>query len=59
MGKEVILKKKAIAKNDIIKILREEILKKDKELERLMRENQLLLNVTYKNAKRKLEEFKK
>jgi len=48
-------KKKAIKKDDIIKILRDEIVKKDKEIERLREENRLLMNVTYKNAKRKLE----
>lgn len=48
-------KKKALKKDDVIMILREELLKKDKEIERLRAENQLLLNVTYKNTKKFLE----
>jgi len=55
--KKVIPKKKPLSKDEVIAILREEIIKKDNELERLKRENVLLLNVTYKNAKRKLEEL--
>ena len=48
--------KKPLKKDEIIKILQEEIIRKDKEIERLETENKLLLNVTYKNAKRRAEE---
>ena len=49
-------KKKPLKKDEIIEILKEEIVRKDKEIERLEAENKLLLNVTYKNAKRRAEE---
>ncbi len=49
-------KKTPLKKDEIIKILREEIVKRDEEIEQLRRENKLLLNVTYKNAKRKMED---
>ena len=52
-------KKKPITKDEIIKILKEEIIRKDKEIEKLREENNLLLNVTYKNTKRKIEEEEK
>ena len=48
-------KKKPLKKDEIIKILKEEILRKDKEIEKLKTENKLLMNVTYKNAKRRIE----
>ena len=48
--------KKPLKKDEIIAILKEEIVRKDKEIEKLRKENQLLMNVTYKNAKRKMEE---
>ena len=49
-------KKKPLKKDEIITILKEEIKRKDKEIEKLRKENELLLNVTYKNTKKKLEE---
>lgn len=49
-------KKKPLKKEEIIEMLKEEIVRKDKEIEKLREENQLLLNVTYKKAKLKLEE---
>lgn len=48
-------KKKPLKKDEIIKMLREELVKRDEEIEKLRRENKLLLDVTYKNAKRKME----
>ena len=50
-------KKKPLSKDEVIKMLREELVRKDEEIERLRNENYLLLNVTYKNAKRKVEEL--
>lgn len=48
-------KTKALKKDEIINILKEEILRKDKEIEKLKAENKILLNVTYKNTKRMIE----
>lgn len=48
--------KKALKKEKIIEMLKEELVRKDKEIEKLREENKLLLNVTYKNTKRKIEE---
>ncbi|MCC7574159.1 hypothetical protein KO361_01045 [Candidatus Woesearchaeota archaeon] len=50
-------KEKPLSKDAVIKLLREEIVRKDGEIERLRKENSLLLNVTYKNAKRRVEEI--
>lgn len=49
-------KKKPLKKEKIIEILKEELIRKDKEIEKLREENKLLMNVTYKQTKRKLEE---
>ena len=49
-------KKKPLSKDKVISMLREELVRKDEEIERLRKENYLLLNVTYKNAKRKVDE---
>lgn len=49
-------KKKPLSKDEIIGMLREELVRKDDEIERLRNENRVLLDVTYKRAKRKLEE---
>jgi len=52
-------KKKPLKKDEIISILREEILKKDAEIEHLKNENKLLVNVAYKNIKNRIEENNK
>lgn len=49
-------KKKPLKKDEIITMLREEIFRKDKEIEKLRNENHLLLNITYKNKKKELEQ---
>jgi hypothetical protein len=49
-------KKKPLSKDEIISMLREELVRKDVEIERLRNENRVLLDVTYKRAKRKIDE---
>lgn len=48
--------KKTLKKEKIIEMLKEELVRKDKEIEKLKEENKLLLNITYKRAKTKIEE---
>ncbi len=48
-------KKKPLKKDEVIKMLKEELIRKDKEIEKLRKENQVLMNLTYKNTKRQLE----
>lgn len=48
---------KELSKDEIIEILREEIRKKEKIIDDISNENKLLLDLTMKNAKRKLEEL--
>lgn len=48
---------KEFTKDEIIEIYREEIKKKDKLISELETENKILLELTMKNAKKKLEEL--
>lgn len=48
---------KTLTKDEIIEMYREDIKKKDEMISSLRRENQLLLDLTMKNAKRRLEEL--
>ncbi|MGV8169557.1 MAG: hypothetical protein ACP5N3_05880 [Candidatus Nanoarchaeia archaeon] len=48
---------KQLSDSEKIEIYKEELLKKDKRIEDLERENKLLLDLTMKNAKRRLEEL--
>lgn len=56
MNSKKIPKAKKLNKDEVIESLRKEIIRKNNEIEKLKTENQLLLKVSIKNAKRKIEE---
>lgn len=49
-------KPKKISDKKVIEILREELKRKDETITRLRQENELLLKVSMKNAKKKMDE---